>query len=116
MNRADCFLSFSSSFFLDHWRCIPFRWRDGSFYRLNASADPTEHNFCSVYIIIFFFDAVVVTEIKFSQIPMEMLFRAMLINAPHPALENREITFDGVSMDSGIFERNILARLWQTTP
>jgi len=38
--------------------------------------------------------AMVVTEIKFREIPMQVLLSAVLIHALHPALEDREIAFD----------------------
>jgi len=36
---------------------------------------------------------VVIAEIKFREIAMQMLFFAMLVHAAHAALEDREITF-----------------------
>lgn len=43
-------------------------------------------------------DAVVVTEVEFRQIPMQVLFLAVLINAARPSLENREEAFGAVHM------------------
>ena len=40
--------------------------------------------------------AVVVPEIKFSQVPVQVLFLAVLIHTAHPAFEDREISLDGV--------------------
>lgn len=43
--------------------------------------------------------AIVVAEFKLSQIAMQMFLAAMLIDALHAALENREIAFQRVRMD-----------------
>jgi len=37
--------------------------------------------------------AMVIAEIKFGQIAMQMLLAAMLVHAAHTALENREVAF-----------------------
>ncbi len=39
---------------------------------------------------------IVIAEIKFRQIAMQMLFAAMLIDTTHAALENCEIALDGI--------------------
>lgn len=38
--------------------------------------------------------SVIVTEVIFGKVAMQMLFAAMLINAAHTALEDREIAFN----------------------
>ena len=43
--------------------------------------------------------AVAITEVELGQIPMQMLLATMLIDATHPAFENRKIPFDGVGVD-----------------
>lgn len=50
-------------------------------------------------IVISKFDAVVISEIKFGKVAVQMGFAAMLINTLHAAFENREITFNRVGMD-----------------
>ena len=47
----------------------------------------------TVSIVITKRNAVIVAEIVFRQIPMQVLFLAMLVHAPHAALEDREIAF-----------------------
>ncbi len=50
-------------------------------------------------------NAVIVAMIIFGQVPMQMLFAAVLINALHAAFEDREIAFDciGVHVTTRIF-------------
>ena len=43
--------------------------------------------------------AVVISEIEFCKVTVQMLLSAMLIDALHAALEDREIAFDGVGVD-----------------
>jgi hypothetical protein len=38
-------------------------------------------------------DSVVVAEIIFGQVPVQMLLSAVLLDAAHPAFEDRKITF-----------------------
>jgi len=38
-------------------------------------------------------DAVIIAEVKFGQVAMQVLFLAVLIDAAHTALEDREIAF-----------------------
>lgn len=44
-------------------------------------------------------DTVVIAELEFASIAVQMLLVAMLINTAHPALKDREITFDGVGVN-----------------
>lgn len=44
-------------------------------------------------------NAVALAEVKFRQIAVQMVFGAMLIDALHAALEDREIAFNGVGVD-----------------
>ena len=55
-------------------------------------------------------DAIAVPEIKLGQIPMQMLLRAMLVNAFHAALEYGKETFDGIRMNRAINAGNIFPR------
>jgi hypothetical protein len=50
-------------------------------------------------------DAVIIPEIELVQIPLQMLFPAMLIDAPHTPLEDAEEAFNGVGshVTTGIF-------------
>jgi len=45
------------------------------------------------------FDAIGISEIKFTKIAMQMLLAAMLIDALHAALKDGEIAFDSVGVD-----------------
>ena len=54
-------------------------------------------------------NAVVIAEIKFRKIAMQMLFLAMLVHAVHAALEDREHVFDGVGVDDYRPLANVLA-------
>jgi hypothetical protein len=56
----------------------------------------------TVAIVVTKYDPVIVAEIVLCQIPMQMF---LLINAFHAPLEDREITFNGVS-------RHITARIF----
>src|SRR5689334_22152101 len=51
----------------------------------------------------------VVAELEFGQIAVQVLLAAVLIDALHPALENREVSLDGVRVLLGIVETDILA-------
>jgi hypothetical protein len=54
-------------------------------------------------------DAIVVSEIKFSKVAVEMFFAAMLINPAHAAFEKREVALQRIGMN-GIFFRRSLDR------
>ena len=43
-----------------------------------------------------------VAEVKFSQIAVQVLLLAVLVDALHPALEDAEIAFDGVGVQFGV--------------
>src|SRR6185437_71490 len=51
-----------------------------------------------------------VPEVKFRQIPIEMLRPAVLVNALHAAFENRKVAFDSLRVDSRIGRRDVLVR------
>ena len=52
--------------------------------------------------------AAIVAEIEFGKVTVQVGFAAMLIDADHAALENREHVLDGVGVDQGIaFEARI---------
>ncbi len=53
--------------------------------------------------------AIVVTEIEFRQIAVQVLLGTMLIDAAHSALENREVAFDRIG-GCDVF-RNVLANV-----
>src|SRR6516162_2318048 len=57
-------------------------------------------------------DAVAVPEIKLAQIPVQMSFGAMLVYAPHPALEDREEAFGAI--DVGFAARPFLGGVVDT--
>src|SRR5437773_1579152 len=44
-------------------------------------------------------DTIAIAEVELGQIAVEMLSRAMLVDANHAALEHREVAFDGVRVD-----------------
>lgn len=54
-----------------------------------------------------------VPEIEFVRIPLQVLFAAMLVNADHATLEDREISFDAVGRDIAprIFASGVIYRL-----
>jgi hypothetical protein len=49
-------------------------------------------------------NAVVITEIKFHQIPMKVLLAAVLINALHAALKDAEKALNRVGVDRAILK------------
>jgi hypothetical protein len=53
-------------------------------------------------------DPVVISELEFSQIAMQVLFAAMLVNALHAALEDAEIAFHGVAVDRWVIVIDVL--------
>src|SRR5437899_1255287 len=53
--------------------------------------------------------AIAIAEIEFSKVAVQVIVPAMLIDALHAALEDREKAFDGVGMHGAIFEGNILS-------
>src|SRR3546814_16225141 len=55
-------------------------------------------------------DPVVIPELIFRQIAMQMLFTAMLIDDLHAAFDDTEIAFDGVAVDRAVGEIDILDR------
>src|SRR6185437_1885393 len=59
------------------------------------------------------FDAVrlpiVVAEVELGHIALQMIVRAMLIDALHAALEDREEAFDGIGVNVAVHRRNVLA-------
>ena len=57
-------------------------------------------------------------EIEFSHVPMQMLLRAMLIDALHAPLEDAEVSFNGICVDraatvltSGVAHEIVLGEL-----
>lgn len=51
--------------------------------------------------------AIAVPEVEFCNIAVQMVGRAVLINAFHPALEDRKETLDSIGMDGAIFPSNV---------
>jgi hypothetical protein len=50
----------------------------------------------TVAVVVTKLDAVIVTEIVFGEISMQMFLAAMLINATHAPLEDREVALNGI--------------------
>src|SRR5579885_71455 len=48
--------------------------------------------------------------VKLGEVPMQVLGRAVLVDAPHPALEDRERALNRVGVDRGIVRVDVLAR------
>src|SRR3546814_10499498 len=78
--------------------------------RQTLTDDTYHRNVGSLAIIHAVRDPVVIPELIFRQIAMQMLFTAMLIDALHAAFEDTEIAFDGVAVDRAVGEIDILAR------
>lgn len=53
--------------------------------------------------------AIVVAEVEFCKIAVQMVLAAVLIDALHSTLEDREEAFDGVGVDGGINLRDVFA-------
>lgn len=63
------------------------------------SSDALERNIGTHRIVDAKFDAVVLAEIEFSQIALQVLLAAALIRADHAALEDREEAFERVGVN-----------------
>ena len=74
--------------------------------------DALDRNFRAVGIAVAEPDAVIVAEIIFRQVAMQMLLFAVLIDALHAAFEDREETFRriGVNIAASVFLRGVLDR------
>src|SRR3990167_6799902 len=90
---------------LSHWQIPTFRTLCDLHFRVSPPisktlADDALQRFSSTHFIVHTErNAVAVAEIKLGKIAMQMLFLAVLINALHPALENRIVALDCVRMD-----------------
>lgn len=60
--------------------------------------DALESLGCPLLIVDAEADSIVIPEVKLGQVAMEVLFRAMLIDALHAPLEDREHVLDGVGV------------------
>src|SRR3546814_12385912 len=78
--------------------------------RQTLTDDTYHRNVGSLAIIHAVRDPVVIPELIFRQIAMQMLFTAMLIDALHAAFEDTEIAFDGVAVARAVGAIDILAR------
>jgi hypothetical protein len=47
-------------------------------------------------------DTIVVTEVEFDGVAVQVMNRAMLVDAHHPALEHAVVTFDGIGVDVAV--------------
>ena len=63
--------------------------------------DAFDSGFGAVNVAVAEPNAMVVAEVKFREIAVQMLLVAVLINSLHAALEDRERAFDGVGVDLG---------------
>lgn len=73
-----------------------------------ALADHTaKDQVCALSVLDTSCRAVGVAEVIFRQIAVQVLLAAMLVDAPHPALEDAEVAFDGVGVDGAA---HVLAR------
>lgn len=54
-------------------------------------------------------DAVGIAEVELCKVAVQMLLRAMLMDAPHSALEDRIQTFDGVGVHLHLLVANVLS-------
>ena len=61
--------------------------------------DAFEQHIGAVGIVVAKGNAVAVAEVEFVDVALQMLARAMLIDAAHSALEDAEIAFDGVGVN-----------------
>lgn len=57
---------------------------------------------CALHVIDAQADAVVIPEVKFRDVAVQMMLRAMLVDADHAALENAVVAFDRVGVDEAI--------------
>ena len=64
--------------------------------------DTTQEGVSASHVIHAKGNAVVIAEIKLSEIAVQMLLAAMLVGAFHAALEDAEIVLDGVGVDHRI--------------
>ena len=55
--------------------------------------------FGALYVVNSTTNAIVIPKVEFSQVAVQVLFAAMLIDALHSALENRVVAFDRVGVD-----------------
>ena len=62
--------------------------------------DTLEHRIGAVRVVVAEGDTVAVAEIELCQIALQMLLAAMLVDATHPALEDRKEAFDRIGMDA----------------
>lgn len=93
-------------------RLIPFLFGSSFSSRLIGEplADHTAQQFFSAFVVL---DskrlAIVVAEIELGHVTVKMVVRAVLIDAFHAALEDREKTFDGVGVDGRVNLGNVFA-------
>lgn len=104
MNRSDC--SGSSAFFGTSERgflgvVAIFYFRISGLVLQPLACDAFDHVGCALFVIDFQRGAVVVPEIEFSEVSVQVALIAVLIDATHTTLEHAEVAFDGVGVDIG---------------
>jgi hypothetical protein len=62
---------------------------------------------CAVLIVYAKRDAVVIAEVEFSKVAVQVIVSAVLIDALHAALEDRKETFDGIGVDTAVGKLNV---------